>query len=336
MDPFFSRLVLGPRLGGFIDKHPDLQLELITRDQLGDMVADGFDLAIRFGEPPVSTLIARKLLDTRILTVAAPSYLKKHGHPVNPAELESGKHVCIKFRDPLTGIRSRGSFIAAARSMVVTPQGRLTVNDVGTLHSACAAGQGIAQILSLGAESLLANGKLVELFPDWGDEVYPLYALYPSRHHPPAKVRAFYDFIVSLTGGTSARSGGLKRARGAAGCSGLQPTRAIATQLLRCCRAALANRIAILRAGNIHATREHQYLLAMAVERRQYRRFIGARVRTQIRQHRIVDCKGDFACIVVAPEVHAMVISVVAATRVREVERHVVLRQLSISFWTLR
>ncbi|MGF6482416.1 hypothetical protein QFZ91_004579 [Paraburkholderia sp. JPY419] len=62
------------------------------------------------------------------------------------------------------------------------------------------AGQGIAQILALGAESLLASGKLIELFADWGDEVYPLYALYPSRHHPPAKVRAFLDFIISLTG----------------------------------------------------------------------------------------------------------------------------------------
>jgi DNA-binding transcriptional LysR family regulator len=203
MDPFFSRLVLGPRLGGFIDKHADLQLELITRDQLGDMVADGFDLAIRFGAPPVSTLIARKLLDTRILTVAAPSYLKKHGHPASPAELESGKHVCIKFRDPLTGYPFSWAFHRGRKKMVITPQGSLTVNDVGTLHSVCTAGQGVAQILALGAESLLATGKLVELFPDWGDEVYPLYALYPSRHHPPAKVRAFFDFIVSLTAGST-------------------------------------------------------------------------------------------------------------------------------------
>ncbi|MFM0435547.1 LysR family transcriptional regulator [Paraburkholderia strydomiana] len=200
MDPFFSRLVLGPRLGGFVDRHPDLQLELITRDQLGDMVSDGFDVAIRFGEPPVSSLIARKVLDTRILTVAAPSYLKKHGHPANPAELESGAHACIKFRDPLTGYPFTWEFHRGRRKMVVTPQGRLTVNDVGTLHSVCTAGQGVAQILSLGAESLVTSGKLVELFPEWGDEVYPLYALYPSRHHPPAKVRAFLDFIVSLTG----------------------------------------------------------------------------------------------------------------------------------------
>ncbi|MGF6538510.1 LysR family transcriptional regulator [Paraburkholderia youngii] len=200
MDPFFSRLVLGPRLGSFIDKHPDLQLELITRDQLGDMVADGFDVAIRFGDPPVSTLVARKLLDTRILTVAAPSYLKKHGKPANPAELEDGRHICIKFRDPLTGYPFIWEFHRGRKKLALTPQGRLTVNDVGTLHSVCVAGQGIAQILALGAESLLASGKLVELFADWGDEVYPLYALYPSRHHPPAKVRAFLDFIISLTG----------------------------------------------------------------------------------------------------------------------------------------
>ncbi|MGC2967629.1 LysR family transcriptional regulator [Paraburkholderia aspalathi] len=201
MDPFFSRLVLGPRLGGFVDKHADLHLELITRDQLGDMVADGFDLAIRFGDPPVSSLIARKLLDTRVLTVAAPSYLKKHGHPASPAELESGKHACIKFRDPLTGYPFSWEFHRGRKKTTITPQGRLTVNDVGTLHSVCAAGQGVAQILAFGAESLFANGKLIELFPDWSDEVYPLYALYPSRHHPPAKVRAFFDFIVSLTGG---------------------------------------------------------------------------------------------------------------------------------------
>ncbi|MBB5465854.1 DNA-binding transcriptional LysR family regulator [Paraburkholderia sp. CI2] len=201
MDPFFSRLVLGPRLGGFIDKHPDLQLELVTRDQLGDMVGDGFDVAIRFGDPPVSTLVARKLLDTRILTVAAPSYLKKHGKPANPGELEDGRHICIKFRDPLTGYPFSWEFHRGRKQLALTPQGRLTVNDVGTLHSVCIAGQGIAQILALGAESLLASGKLIELFPDWGDEVYPLYALYPSRHHPPAKVRAFLDFIMSLTGG---------------------------------------------------------------------------------------------------------------------------------------
>jgi len=199
MDPSFSRLVLGPRLGAFIDKHSDLQLDLVTRDQLGDLVAEGFDVAIRFGEPPMSSLVARKLLDTRVLTVAAPSYLKKHGQPAHPDELENGRHVCIRFRDPHTGYPHGWEFHRGRKKLAITPQGRLTVNDVGTLHSVCVAGQGIAQVLALCAPSLLASGRLVELFPDWGDEVYPLYALYPSRRHAPAKVHAFLDFVMSLT-----------------------------------------------------------------------------------------------------------------------------------------
>ncbi|MDZ4192084.1 MAG: LysR substrate-binding domain-containing protein, partial [Pseudomonas sp.] len=103
VDPFFARLILGPRLGAFLDAHPQLELELITRDRLGDMVADGFDLALRFGEPRTSSLVARKLLDTRILTVAAPSYLKRHGRPEQPQDLNG--HRCIQFRDPETGRR---------------------------------------------------------------------------------------------------------------------------------------------------------------------------------------------------------------------------------------
>jgi DNA-binding transcriptional LysR family regulator len=103
LDPYFSRLILGPRLGAFLESYPQLRLELITTDRLGDLVADGFDLAVRFGHPRPSTLIARKLLDTRMVTIAAPAYLKRHGHPKDPRELENGHHVCIQFRDPETG-----------------------------------------------------------------------------------------------------------------------------------------------------------------------------------------------------------------------------------------
>jgi DNA-binding transcriptional LysR family regulator len=200
VDPFFSRLVLGPRLGAFVENHPDLQLELVTRDQLGDMVADGFDLAVRFGEPRESTLIARKLLDTRIVTVASPSYLKKFGRPVAPADLEGGHHVCIKFRDSETTQPYPWEFHRGRKRLIVPVRGRLVVNDVGTMHGVCLAGHAIAQIMELGAEQMLTSGRLVDIFPDWPDERFPLYALYPSRHHPSAKVKAFFDFIVSLSG----------------------------------------------------------------------------------------------------------------------------------------
>jgi DNA-binding transcriptional LysR family regulator len=199
VDPFFSRLLLAPKLGSFIDQYPELRLELVTRDQLGDMIADGFDLAVRFGEPRTSSLVARKLLDTRILTVAAPAYLKRKGRPEEPLELESDTHQCIRFRDPETGRPFDWEFYRGRKRLAVEVAGRLTVNDVGTMHSVCLAGHAIAQVMELGVEQLLADGRLVELFPDWPDDRFPLYALYPSRHHVPAKVRMFLDFIASLS-----------------------------------------------------------------------------------------------------------------------------------------
>lgn len=201
MDPLFSRLVLAPRVGEFMATYPQLELELATRDQLGDIVADGFDLAVRFGEPPDSSLVARKLLDTRILTVASPSYLRRHGRPAAPQELEGGAHICIEFRDPATGRTFPWEFHRKRKRLAVKTSGRLIVNDGGTMHAACVAGYGIAQVMDVAAGALVASGQLVELFPDWPDERFPLYALYPSRHHPPAKVRAFLDFVIGITGG---------------------------------------------------------------------------------------------------------------------------------------
>jgi DNA-binding transcriptional LysR family regulator len=78
---------------------------------------------------------------------------------------------------------------------------RLMVSDSGTMLGACEAGAGIAQIMDLGTRYLIDDGRLVELFPDWSDERFPLHALYPTRHHRAAKVRAFIDFCLEVIGG---------------------------------------------------------------------------------------------------------------------------------------
>jgi DNA-binding transcriptional LysR family regulator len=199
LDPIFIHMILGPQLEAFLDNNPELQLELITRDQLGDMIADGFDLAVRFGEPRTSSLVVRKLADTPVLTVAAPSYLKRHGRPRTPQDLAGGRHTCIEFRDPETGRPYAWEFHRKRKKITVQTNGRLTLSDTGTKTGACMAGYGVAQILELGHEHLLADGRLVILFPDWPEERFPLYAFYPSRHHPPAKTRAFLDLVVALT-----------------------------------------------------------------------------------------------------------------------------------------
>jgi DNA-binding transcriptional LysR family regulator len=200
IDPFFSRLLLGPHLGAFLDEHPDLEVELRSRDDLGDMVAEGFDLAIRFGHPQTSSLVARRLLETRILTLASPDYLQRHGHPDHPQQLIDDDHRCILFRDSVTGRAFPWEFHQRRRKLVLNPRGALMMNDAGTLYSTCLAGHGIAQVFELGAEPYLASGELVQLFDKWSDERFPLYAYYPSRHHVPAKTRAMLDFVVSLLG----------------------------------------------------------------------------------------------------------------------------------------
>lgn len=197
VDPFFSRLLLAPQIGRFLHRHPELSLELITREHVGDLVAEGFDIAVRFGEPPSSSLVARKLLETRILTVATPAYLKKHGRPAVPADLTD--HPCIQFRDPLTNQPFEWEFRRGRRIVPVKTTGRLLLTDVGTMLGACLAGVGIAQVMALSVRELIDQGRLIDLFPDWPDETFPLYALYPSRHLPPAKVRAFLDFVLALT-----------------------------------------------------------------------------------------------------------------------------------------
>jgi DNA-binding transcriptional LysR family regulator len=194
VDPFFSRLVLAPRLGDFLARHPALELEVFTRDTAGELVADGMDVAVRFGPPAVATLIARKLLDTRILTVAAPAYVLARGRPATPSDLVD--HSCIQFRDPSSGRPFEWEYQRGDEVLPVETTGPLLVTDVGTMLGACIAGAGVAQVMALGVQDALRDGRLVELFPDWPGETFPLYALHPSRHHPPAKVRAFVDFCL--------------------------------------------------------------------------------------------------------------------------------------------
>ena len=206
VDPFFSRQVLAPRLGTFLDRYPELSLELVTTEVPGDLVAHGFDLAIRFGPPATGGLITRKLLDTRILTVASPLYLERHGRPARPEDLKA--HRCIHFRDPASNKPFAWEFHRERKILPVEVTGAITVTDVGTMLGACVAGIGIAQVMALGSETMLTSGALVELFPDWPGETFPLHAYHPSRHQPAARTKALIDFCqqLAMVAGSAAAS----------------------------------------------------------------------------------------------------------------------------------
>ncbi len=194
IDPVVSQLILPGRLGKFLDLYPELTLDCVTREQIGDLVGDGIDVAIRFGELPSSSIIVRKLADLQVVTVAAPAYLKKHARPALPTDLS--KHVCIDLRNPVTRQPFEWEFHKGRKMIEVQTKSRLLLSDAGTMLAECLAGTGIAQVFAVVGREHIKSGCLVELFPDWSDERFPLNAYYPSRHHPAAKVRAFVDFIL--------------------------------------------------------------------------------------------------------------------------------------------
>src|SRR5476649_2581331 len=180
----------------FLARYPDLSLEIIVRDTPGDLVGEGMDIAVRFGEVGPPGLIARKLMETRIVAIAAPSYLAQHGTPRRPADLL--QHECLMFRDPVSGKPFGWEFRRKGEVVEVAARGRLVFNDLATKLAACVAGQGIAQSVAFGLEPFLASKALVQILPDLAEERYALYSYYPSRHLPPAKVRAFLDFLKEI------------------------------------------------------------------------------------------------------------------------------------------
>ena len=196
IDPFFLPLVLAGRLGAFCERYPELSIEFISSEHVGDLVSEGIDLAIRFGQPRHASLVARKLIEAPILTVAAPRYLERYRKPVHPSEL--ARHRCLQFLDPYTGRPFDWEFIQGKKSVAVPTTGPLTFTDPKSMLQECVVGTGIAQIIGWGVGHLLTKGALVDLFPEWHGERFPLFAFHPSRKHPPAKVRAFVDFCIEV------------------------------------------------------------------------------------------------------------------------------------------
>ena len=196
IDPFFLPLVLAGRLGTFCERYPELTIEFVTSEHIGDLVSEGIDLAIRFGQPRLATLVSRKLIEAPILTLASPRYLKRYGTPKHPSDLS--RHRCLQFVDPYTGRPFGWELIRGEETIEVATSGPLSFTDPKSMLEECLAGTGIAQIIGWGIKDLLARGALVDLFPDWHGERFPLFAFHPSRKHPPAKVRAFVEFCMEV------------------------------------------------------------------------------------------------------------------------------------------
>ena len=192
-----AHVINGKQHKAFLESYPELSLELISSDKLGDLVGEGIDIALHVGELPSSSLIAKRLLDTRVITVAAPAYLAKHLKIAHPSDLLKQDHTLINYRNPETGRTFQWEYHRGRKIVKIATSGRLIVSDIVNLHGICLAGWGIAQVLEVAVKPMLETGALVKLLPEWGDERFPIYAVYPSRNYVPPKVRVFIDFVSS-------------------------------------------------------------------------------------------------------------------------------------------
>ncbi|WP_342051375.1 MULTISPECIES: LysR family transcriptional regulator [unclassified Cupriavidus] len=197
VDATFGHYVLAPRIGEFLERFPEISLEISVRDRMGDLVAEGFDLAVRFGTPEPSSYRAVLLLETRVLTCASPAYVAQYGEPAHPHDLLNN-HRCLLIRDPITGRPFDWEFHKQSEVVPLLTTGRIMVNDTGSLLGACLGGAGVAQLLELYSQRLINRGQLRLLLPQWTDETFPLYAYRHNTSLVPGKVRAFLNFIREL------------------------------------------------------------------------------------------------------------------------------------------
>jgi DNA-binding transcriptional LysR family regulator len=194
-DPWFARVVLAPRLPALFEAFPQLSIDLQVSNHSEGMLSGGFDLAIRFGSPRDSALVARKLLETRVITCASPTYLGRNGTPRHPRDVS--RHDLLLFRNPETGRPFGWEFQRDGEVIPVSASGRFVTDDPSAAIEACASGLGLFQSLELGLRPWLESGKLVAVLPQWSNERFPLYAYYPSRRMAPRKVRAFLDWLFA-------------------------------------------------------------------------------------------------------------------------------------------
>ncbi len=194
----FGTLYLGPILARFAARHPQLELRIDYDDRARDLARDGYDLAIRIGEPRDSALVGRKLCTDRMVACASPDYLARHGRPVVPDDLAS--HQVISYAHLPN---SRHWLFGRNGEMTPAPvQGRLTLNNGEAMRDFAIAGLGLAMITCFIAAPEIAAGRLRQVLPEFGTRELPVLALWPPVTPMPAKTRALVDHLIAeLTGG---------------------------------------------------------------------------------------------------------------------------------------
>ncbi len=188
----FGTLHLSPVIPRFLDAYPDVVLELELNDRTVDLVAEGFDIGVRIGVLPDSSLIANRVSLMEMVTCCSPAYLARRGAPARPEDLR--QFDCLPYGHKR---HVEWSFTVGGKPRLVAIAGRLCSNNGEVLRDAACAGLGYTHLPTFIVGDAIAQGRLVTVLDDYRPPVTGVHTVYPSHRQPSLAVRAFADFMRS-------------------------------------------------------------------------------------------------------------------------------------------
>jgi len=187
---------VAPLLAELAVRHPGLEMDVSYSDRLVDLIGERFDAAIRIGNLPDSTLVARRVAPGRSVAVASPDYLARRGTPQTPDDLTA--HECLLYSGSLT---VGWQFQSGKRTVSVRPNGRLRSDNGSAIVEWAKAGLGIALLPTFLASDAIEAGAVTPILLDHPAPEYGIYVLRPPGHYLPAKVRVLIDLLAERFGG---------------------------------------------------------------------------------------------------------------------------------------
>ncbi|WP_296947534.1 LysR family transcriptional regulator [uncultured Massilia sp.] len=188
----FGELHLAPALAQFLERYPEIVLEAEFDDRFADLLDRGFDLAVRIGRLPDSSLVARKLGESHMLTCAAPAYLARHGEPAHPSEL--ARHRCLWIHSASTP--GTWWYRDARGPLLVDVGGPLRSNSMTMACHAALRGLGLVFGPAFVLRPWVAAGRLTPVLAGFESDPLDIHAVYPGGRRVPAKVRLLIDFLA--------------------------------------------------------------------------------------------------------------------------------------------
>ena len=184
--------ILAPIVAAFVAAYPAVEVVVHLTDRPVDLVSERYDIAIRAGALPDSSLVGQRIGSSTYRIVASPAYLAARGAPVRPADLSS--HDCLRFAKAGVAVRTTWPFQVGKRAVDVPVRGRLVSDDFAVLRAAAECGAGIARLPSAVTHASLRDGALVGILDGFAPPPTPLHLLHAGSHRLPSRTRAFLDF----------------------------------------------------------------------------------------------------------------------------------------------